>query len=180
MTSKIGNPQSGGVNSHWLVTLLVKREVEEQTSALLFDLGSTGIVTIEETADGVKLDAYFGTQANTSEIKQAIEAEFARSGHRDALSSFSISAVPEQDWMQTWKEGFEPVHIGERLLVAPSWRLPEESADRVLIQIDPGMAFGTGTHETTGLCLEAFERRWHGGSLLDVGTGTGILAMAAA
>jgi ribosomal protein L11 methyltransferase len=82
--------------------------------------------------------------------------------------------------MQKWKEGFDAVEIGSKMVVAPSWKLPIHNAGRVVIQIDPGMAFGTGTHETTRLCLEAIERHWHGGSLLDVGTGTGILAIAAA
>lgn len=175
------NRQSAIGNSHWwLVTFGVSRDVEETASALLFDLGSTGIVTLEETADSVKLGAYFHEPTNADDIKQAVEAEFARAGRLDALSCVSISAVPEQDWMQKWKEGFEAVEIGGGLVVAPSWKLPSKSDGRVVIQIDPGMAFGTGTHATTRLCLEAIERYWHGGSLLDVGTGTGILAIAAA
>jgi ribosomal protein L11 methyltransferase len=101
-------------------------------------------------------------------------------GLTDALGALSISAVPEQDWMQKWKEGFDAVEVGERLIIAPSWKLPCNNEGRLIIQIDPGMAFGTGTHETTRLCLEAIERHWRGGSLLDVGTGTGILAIAAA
>ena len=68
--------------------------------------------------------------------------------------------------MQKWKEGFEAVEIGRRLVVAPSWKLPEKSQGRVVIQIDPGMAFGTGTHESTRLCLEAIERYWQGDGLL--------------
>ncbi|MEK6288113.1 MAG: 50S ribosomal protein L11 methyltransferase [Acidobacteriota bacterium] len=176
-----GNRQSAIGNPHWwLVTLDVSRDAEEEASALLFDLGSTGIVTLEESADAVKLGAYFDGAVNADDIKRGVEAEFARTGRRDALSSCSISPVPEQDWMQKWKEGFEAVEIGSRLVVAPSWKLPDKSEGRVVIQIDPGMAFGTGTHETTRLCLEAIERYWHGGSLLDVGTGTGILAIAAA
>jgi ribosomal protein L11 methyltransferase len=179
--STMDNRQSTIGNSHWrLVTLCVSRGAEENASALLFELGSTGIVTLDETADNVKLGAYFYEETNAGEIKQAVEAEFARAGRRDDLTSFSISSVPEQDWMQKWKEGFEAVEIGERLVVAPSWKLPRKSDGRVLIQIDPGMAFGTGTHETTRLCLQGIERYWHGGSLLDVGTGTGILAIAAA
>lgn len=179
MPSKFNNPQPTVINSHWLVAFSVARGLEEQTSALLFDLGSTGIVTVAESADTVTLEAYFESKTDTSEIRQKLEADFQRIGCRDSLTGFSISAVPEQDWMQKWKEGFEPIRIGERLLVAPSWKLPKEKEGRVVIQIDPGMAFGTGTHETTRLCLEAIERHWRGGSLLDVGTGTGILAIAA-
>ena len=122
----------------------------------------------------------FVEMANAEEIKSSVEAKFNRDGRGDSLISCTISAVPDQDWMQKWKEGFEAVEIGDRLVVAPSWKLPGKGERRVVIQIDPGMAFGTGTHETTRLCLEAIEREWQGGSLLDVGTGTGILAIAAA
>jgi ribosomal protein L11 methyltransferase len=163
-----------------LVTLDVAREAEEFASATLFDLGTSGIVTLGENEDGVKLGAYFDELADMEMIARSIEAEFARAGLRGGLFGISISGVPEQDWMQKWKEGFEPIEIGERLVVAPSWKLPRESEGRAVIQIDPGMAFGTGTHETTRMCLEAIEKRWRGGSLLDVGTGTGILAIAAA
>jgi ribosomal protein L11 methyltransferase len=82
--------------------------------------------------------------------------------------------------MEKWKEGFEPVLIGERLMIAPSWKLPAGAGVRRVVRVDPGMAFGTGTHDTTRMCLEAIERHWRGGSMLDVGTGTGILAIAAA
>ena len=177
----MNNRQSAIGNSHWwLVTLCVSRDAEEHASVLLFELGSTGLVTLDETADSVKLGAYFDEPTNTDDIRQAVEAEFARAGRGAGLRSLSISAVPDQDWMQKWKEGFEAVEIGRRLVVAPSWKLPEKSQGRVVIQIDPGMAFGTGTHESTRLCLEAIERYWQGDGLLDVGTGTGILAIAAA
>lgn len=179
--SGIYNPKSEIRNAGWwLVTLAVSHDAEETASALLFDLGSTGIVTIEETEDIVKLDAYFDSGANTHHIKLAVEAGLVRAGYRNAIINLSITAVPEQDWMQKWKEGFEAAEIGERLIIAPSWKRPDEANGRVVIQIDPGMAFGTGTHETTRLCLEAIERCWRGGKLLDVGTGTGILAIAAA
>jgi ribosomal protein L11 methyltransferase len=185
--SAIGNRQflkramSGIRNSDWwLVTLAVSRDAEETASALFFELGSTGIVTIEETASAVTLGAYFDSGADTNRIKDGVEAGLTRAGCRNAIINLSITAVPEQDWMQKWKEGFEAVEIGERLIIAPSWKLPDEANGRVVIQIDPGMAFGTGTHETTRLCLEGIERCWRGGRLLDVGTGTGILAIAAA
>lgn len=171
------NRQSAiGNSSWWLVTLCVSREAEESASAVLFDLGSTGIVTLAETPDSVTLGAYFEEGTLRDDIEQVVSAGLGG----DAPPGISISAVPEQDWMQKWKEGFDAVEIGSKIIVAPSWKLPGNNADRVVIQIDPGMAFGTGTHETTRLCLEAIERYWHGGSLLDVGTGTGILAIAAA
>lgn len=163
-----------------LVALEIAREAEEITSAALFELGTTGIVTLEESDDRMKLGAYFAARADTEMIARAVEAELARVGLRGAIFGISISGIPEQDWMQKWKEGFEAIEIGSRLVIAPSWKLPGESAGRALIQIDPGMAFGTGTHETTRMCLELIERRWQGGRLLDVGTGTGILAIAAA
>lgn len=181
MTSEIRNPQSVIRNSSWwLVTVDVSRDAEEEASALLFELGSTGIITLEESSESLKLGAYFNELANADEIKRSIEAAFNGAARGDALIGCAVSAVPDQDWMQKWKEGFEAVEIGDRLVVAPSWKLPGKGERRVVIQIDPGMAFGTGTHETTRLCLEAIEREWRGGSLLDVGTGTGILAIAAA
>ncbi len=163
-----------------LISLLVARGEEEMTSALLFDLGTTGVVTIEEDEKSVKLGAYFDGSVEAREIAEAIESGFARAGKSDMIMEISVSEIADQDWMQKWKEGFEPTEIGHRLIVAPSWKLPAEAEGRVVIRIDPGMAFGTGTHETTRLCLEAIEKRWRGGALLDVGTGTGILAIAAA
>src|ERR1700742_3338775 len=165
--------------NHWqLIALTVAREAEEAASELLFDAGTTGIITLEENDDVVKLGAYFDAKANAEEIARDIEAAFARAGIRSSLMSIAISTVADQDWMQKWKEGFVAIDIGERLMIAPSWKLPEAS-ERVVIQIDPGMAFGTGTHETTRMCLELLEAGWRGGRLLDVGTGTGILAIAA-
>ncbi|HVF66989.1 MAG TPA: 50S ribosomal protein L11 methyltransferase, partial [Pyrinomonadaceae bacterium] len=78
-----------------------------------------------------------------------------------------------------WKSGWLPVFVG-RFVVAPPWAEVKESGERLVIRVEPGMAFGTGTHETTRLCLAAIEKHFRGGSFLDVGTGTGILAMAAA
>ena len=172
--------QTSGDSSWWLLTVNVLRDDEETASTLLFDLGSTGLVTLEERLETVTLGAYFDQKNSAGDLTKAIEAAVTRSGLRDSLSIISIAGLPDQDWMQKWKEGFEATKIGTRLIVAPSWKLPAQSDGRIVIQIDPGMAFGTGTHETTRLCLEAIEKHWHGVSLLDVGTGTGILAIAAA
>lgn len=163
-----------------LVAFEVARDAEEFAGALLFELGSIGLVTLEEKDDTVKLGAYFASQTETEHIARDIQAEFARARRQSELHGVSVSSIQDQDWMQKWKEGFEPIEIGSRLIVAPSWKLPGAGDGRVVVQIDPGMAFGTGTHETTRMCLEAIEAHWGGGRLLDVGTGTGILAIAAA
>jgi ribosomal protein L11 methyltransferase len=162
------------------VTLRITREAEEMATDILFDLGATGTVMLEESPEEITLAAYFDESANPEEIVERVEAAFAQAGERSALRGIVLSELADQDWMQKWKEGFGPLTIGSRLLIAPSWKLPAETGGRAVIQIDPGMAFGTGTHETTRLCLEAIERYWDGGTMLDVGTGTGILAIAAA
>lgn len=92
-------------------------------------------------------------------------------------------SLPEQDWNAEWKASWEPLPAGRRLLVCPSWIKPPEVAGRMPLLLDPGMAFGTGTHFTTATCLEfveiALERSPAPPEVLDVGTGSGILAIAA-
>ena len=90
--------------------------------------------------------------------------------------------VDEADWAESWKEHFHVLHLGKRLVVKPSWRRHHRSGDEVIIDLDPGMAFGTGLHPTTRLCLEAIEDRAGRGPLgrtLDVGCGSGLLSIAA-
>lgn len=89
--------------------------------------------------------------------------------------------VQEEDWANAWKEYFKPLRTGERLMVIPSWETYDLQPGDLPLYLDPGMAFGTGAHATTGLCLRWLERLVKpGASVLDVGTGSGILAIAAA
>jgi len=91
----------------------------------------------------------------------------------------SFSSVVDENWDDKWKEDYEPINIGDKLVVCPTW-LDFDEGDRVVLRIDPGMAFGTGLDETTRLCLEALERMDVGGcSVLDIGCGSGILAIGA-
>lgn len=160
--------------------MTVSREAEELASSLLFEMNTSGIVTLGEGPDAVKLGAYFDERADLARVSDGLRSGLAAGGRGGDLLNMSVSRLADQDWMQKWKEGFEAVPIGERLIISPSWKLPDDSRGREVIEIDPGMAFGTGTHETTRLCLEAIERHWRGGKMIDVGTGTGILAIAAA
>ena len=104
---------------------------------------------------------------------------------RDRFSSASptvaVEILEDQDWSETWKVHFKPFAIVPGLVIAPTWEQYEAASDEQVIVMDPGMAFGTGHHETTRLCLELLresEPISSGGTMLDVGTGTGILAMA--
>ncbi|HEV2706330.1 MAG TPA: 50S ribosomal protein L11 methyltransferase [Pyrinomonadaceae bacterium] len=129
----------------------------------------------------------------TGYFSELPEVERVRDALREALRIYGFASsdvrevrqreVAERDWLAEWKKTWRPVAVGERFLVAPSWSEVAESGEgdaRILIRIEPGMAFGTGTHETTRLCLAAVEKYFRDGSFLDVGTGTGILAIAAA
>jgi ribosomal protein L11 methyltransferase len=97
-----------------------------------------------------------------------------------SVREMNLREVADQDWLGEWKKSWQPVAVGERFIIAPPWAEIADAPDRIVIRIEPGMAFGTGTHETTRLCLSAIEKSFNGGSFLDVGTGTGILAIAAA
>lgn len=101
-----------------------------------------------------------------------------------AATSIETSELGQQDWAEGWKQHFSATHIGKRLVIKPSWEDYQADANEVIVTLDPGMAFGTGTHGTTRLCLETLAALYDGEAIprrvLDVGTGSGILAIAAA
>jgi len=112
-------------------------------------------------------------------LLQLIGASAARAGLPE-LPTFTQEKVAEQDWVQVTQSQFEPICVSPRLWIVPSWHTPPDAKATVLV-VDPGMAFGTGSHPTTRLCLEWLERRvYSGASVLDYGCGSGILAIAAA
>lgn len=160
----------------------MSRAAEPAVTTQLWSANTTGIETSEDAPEQITFRAYFDAAPDTEKIKADI-LHALQLAHLPADSLHSIKAiiVADQDWLAEWKKGYEPVEIGAKILIAPSWKREQVAAtERLIVQIDPGMAFGTGTHETTRGCLELLEKYWQGGSLLDVGTGTGILAMAAA
>ena len=102
-------------------------------------------------------------------------------GIEDAGTELTLRTVQEEDWANAWKAFFKPMRVGRHLVVTPPWEVPELGPDDIPLIIDPGMAFGTGSHPTTQLCLAALEDYVKPGvSVADVGTGSGILAIAAA
>ncbi len=117
-------------------------------------------------------------EANT-DVDELLEACIPLAG-LDAIPSYSQETVEEQNWVQLTQSQFEPIRISGRLWIVPSWHAAPDPEAIVLV-LDPGMAFGTGSHPTTRLCLEWLEREVRpGDSLLDYGCGSGILAIAAA
>jgi ribosomal protein L11 methyltransferase len=125
---------------------------------------------------------YFADTSSVAYQCRTLEAELARLEKKLGITTHvSYSRVDEQDWAEAWKEYFWPEKITDRIVVKPTWRDYAATADEIIIEIDPGMAFGTGTHPTTSLCIRMIESYLRAGeSFLDVGTGSGILSIAAA
>jgi ribosomal protein L11 methyltransferase len=171
----------------------------EIVGAVLAELGVGGTVIEDRQLDTFSvpeedlepdtdycLKAYFAKIANPTKLRQQIEAALTC---LPALAEQKITVsnpvvVKMEDWAENWKQNFPVMHIGSRLVIHPSWEDYQPSNDEVIIEIDPGMAFGTGTHGTTALCLELiaelFEAAEPPVDMLDVGTGSGILALGAA
>ncbi len=176
----------------WL-EISVVTENEQQTEAVtdvlqLFALDEEGVAT-EQLGDPndvnptallpqtlVKL--YIDTERDSAEIRTAISNAL----DERALPTPTYCIIEEQDWAETWKQSIKPLRIGERFWIRPSWiESAPPNVDDIVIELDPGMAFGTGTHETTQLCLALLEKYVRKGmAVLDAGCGSGILAIGAA
>lgn len=167
------------------VTVDAATEVIEELAGEVASLLNRG-VELTNTGFRFYLEAAPSPQAWQPLLEQAIRAVQARSVTPFPEPVVHASSLPGEDWASGWKKHFKPLRVGRRFLVCPTWEEPAPSNDDIVLRIDPGRAFGTGHHETTRLCLEWLER-WReehnpSGSktLLDVGTGSGILAMAGA
>ena len=154
-------------------------DAREAVEYALMEAGALGTVTV--TADQlIKVSGYFSNVPNRESVRSELsEALRIYSLPSSSVRDMNLREVENRDWLEEWKKNWQPVQVG-RFVIAPPWSNVDEAPDRIVLRIEPGMAFGTGTHETTRLCLAAIEKHFAGGSFLDVGTGTGILAIAAA
>ena len=135
---------------------------------------------IDRMPQDVIVKAWFEEDTDLLPLREALESLPALAGFSLGTLALEVSRVQEKDWAEYWKRFYKPLRLGKRLVVRPSWEAYERLPDDLVIDLDPGMAFGTGTHETTALCVELIEKHYQGGKVLDLGTGSGILAIAAA
>jgi ribosomal protein L11 methyltransferase len=130
---------------------------------------------LDKPRDIVIIHLYLEPSTPPAETLALIAARMEAAG---IAYTVQTEGVEQQDWMNGWRKYYHPMEIGDRLAVVPSWQ--EYDTPRTKLILDPGLAFGTGGHETTWLCLEALDRLVQGGErMLDIGTGSGILAIAA-
>jgi len=154
-------------------------DAREAVEYALMEAGALGTET-NESGGLVKITGYFAATPDRERVRyELLEALRIYGLPSSSVRDINVREVAQRDWLEEWKQNWQPVEIG-RFIIAPPWSNLGDVHDRLVIRIEPGMAFGTGTHETTRLCLEAIEKHFAGGSFLDVGTGTGILAIAAA
>lgn len=170
----------------WLrISLHVPGASIEAVSNFLMERGATGIEENEGDEKGERLKAYFLRDGREGGVLRALR-RYLKSLQviQPEISQARIEAVtiPEQDWGENWKRFFKPFRVTSRVVVKPPWSSFRPKKNEVSIVIKPGMAFGTGTHATTKLCIRALEKglKKKGRSVLDVGTGSGILSILAA
>jgi len=188
------------------LTIHTTEEAVEMVSNFLHEAGAGG-VTIEEHVDNskprdtslgqwfeippndipegeAKISGYFAQGSDMDEVIEQVKerTEELRAFNIDpGKAEITVRDVHEDDWANNWKQYFKPLRVSEKLTIKPTWEDYEpQSADEKIIELDPGMAFGTGTHPTTSLCLRTLEGViQEGDEVIDVGTGSGILAIGA-
>ena len=137
---------------------------------------------IDAMPEDVQVKAWFDEDALNRIMSSLQEQLSLLKTQNEGLGTLALSlqGVKEEDWAENWKQYYKPFRLGEHMVVKPTWESWDMQEGDLMIEIDPGMAFGTGTHETTAMCVGLIEKYYQGGALLDVGTGSGILAIAAA
>jgi len=185
----------------WIETKVVLRHPDSDLaidliSDVFYDFGLQGVVvddpnieSAEDWAEGAisrpshcAVTGYFQKDSQFGKHCKILEEKLARFKERIGLFyRINYKELDEEDWEHSWKAYFWPQKIGRNIVVKPTWRNYHANTDEIVIELDPGMAFGTGTHPTTALCISMLENYLkNGDSFLDVGAGSGILMIAAA
>lgn len=163
------------------VDVILAAASREAVEYALMEAGALGSETMDEHDQTARVTAYFADAPDQEHVCACInDALQIYDLPTSSVSNVQLREVAGRDWLGEWKKSWQPVAVGKRFIIAPPWSEVANEPDRIIIRIEPGMAFGTGTHETTRLCLAAIEKHFMGASFLDVGTGTGILSIAAA
>ena len=187
------------------ITVSTTTEASDSVSRILMDAGAAGTQILDrndlpdidhplhdwELMDQSVIDAFpeetevkawfpeAQMRAVTEELRSRFDALRA-SGLNTGTLAVRTALAKEEEWNETWKKYYKPFRAGKKIVIKPTWETWSGNADDLIVEIDPGMAFGTGTHETTALCVEMTEDYYHRGKMLDIGTGSGILAICAA
>ncbi len=197
---------TGGKDLRWHeLTVLATESSQEMVTHYLTELGAGGVSVEEAWSEDKPRDTSFGQLYDTplNDIRPGyalFKAYFSEETQMEPLAAelnnllaglpefgydageftIALGDVHEDDWADAWKQYFKPIAITERLTIKPTWEDYTPTRDELVIELDPGMAFGTGTHPTTALCLKAIDSAIKGGEqIIDVGTGSGVLAIGA-
>lgn len=189
------------------LSILTTHEAVDAVSNILHEAGASGVViedSIELTKEridqfgeiyalnpddfpknGVVVKAYLAASSFLAETVEEIRLAIANLVNFDiniGENVLTTTEVQEEDWATAWKQYYHPVKISERFTIVPTWEeYTPVSTDELIIELDPGMAFGTGTHPTTVMCLQALEKVvQEGNTVVDIGTGSGVLSIGAA
>lgn len=164
----------------YAIDVTLETAAREAIEYALMEAGSLGTEFIDGNEELSHAIAYFDVAPDQERVRETVAESLRIYGlQSSAAQDLQLKTIENRDWLGEWKKSWQPTTIGE-FIIAPPWSEVRQSLDQIVIRIEPGMAFGTGTHETTRLCLAAIEKYFDGESFLDVGTGTGILAIAAA
>ena len=181
------------MNNYFELKISINPEIEDIVSDICFsNFACEGVILAEEDWKDLEMTAttrgtlkVFLTELNCNPVevlKTEREILKSRGFSDEELGSWEISLDEKesQDWSKKWKEKWTVTHVTERIAVVPSWLTYEPKENEITITLDPGCAFGTGTHQTTQLCMKAIEKYLKkGDSVADIGTGSGILAICA-
>ncbi|MEW6661282.1 MAG: 50S ribosomal protein L11 methyltransferase [Bacillota bacterium] len=187
------------------LSVATTQEAAESVANLFYEIGATGVVIQDPQdiarylseaaweayeispdvleAEHVVVKAYLPLNSSLDNRISFLRMQLAALDDHfpDFMAELSLTEISEEDWSQSWKTFYHPEKVGHRIVVAPAWEKYEPSEDELVIWLDPGMAFGTGTHPTTAMCIRLLERYVSpGAKVIDVGTGSGVLAIAAA